>query len=701
MNQCQTDKEKRNVIYSRSAMEEHKSEKKSTPIYEGPDKSKKTYYELKEFLENEIRPQANYQFVMLKIVLSHDIIHKGIIAENLAIFNNKDSSDIEQVKPFLKVPVYDVLENHGFVNSVIHYGKKNYVLNVELNEYQRMTIDSLLQTKINKWNQEHNIPTASENNIQGIDWFENSNILAQASINNWIWSVTPENWEKVKVNKVWGSKAPPKRIENYVHAGDHIVFYVKGTNAFKGIMEVSESWQDDSSNLRWTDEIANQKVIYNSFVKLNEICLGFASLDDLQDLLVFEGKNTDQRNLVLKAVGGGFPSNNCRTIPRGDFLRIKDLLQNTIEEKLEESVEDNETEFVVKECPRCHYRIEGLTDEKTDKLIEEKFGYRQMDPNNPLDRKTQSYCRNCRSILRHSIGEEITEELDDITEIELFGDSYVVDHNSCVKSPKGNLVRILIPRIRINGRRVSLSKMCSIIRDMFLGIEPYEVMRGIEIAEKLKISDDTVTKVKKFLIEFDQIKLDNLGKAILPKHDRIIIKQKPTKRSIGNISEDSMIVFDSKDDRIEIKQFKLESNIIINKDQTLTNDELVTKFGVGNMGGIRYSSKNNIIVLCHTVAKYYQDEIREDLGLIYYSGEGQYGDQQLSGGNLRIVDSENTPMFYFTEVPQESGQKKRGALDNIYKFVGKVTYLRHAIKTENDHDGNPRKVIKFLLELEK
>ena len=116
---------------------------------------------------------------------------------------------------------------------------------------------------------------------------------------------------------------------------------------------------------------------------------------------------------------------------------------------------------------------------------------------------------------------------------------------------------------------------------------------------------------------------------------------------------------------------------------------------------IRYSSKNNIIVLCHTVAEYYQDEIREDLGLIYYSGEGQYGDQQLSGGNLRIVDSENTPMFYFTEVAQESGQRKRGALDNVYKFVGKVKYLRHAIKTENDHDGNPRKVIKFLLEVEK
>ena len=130
---------------------------------------------------------------------------------------------------------------------------------------------------------------------------------------------------------------------------------------------------------------------------------------------------------------------------------IKSILYR-IEEKLEEPVEDNETKFVVKECPRCHYRIEGLSDEKTDKLIEEKFGYRQMDPNNPLDRKPQSYCRNCRNILQHSDNEKPADDHDDVTEIELFGNSYVVDDNKCVKSPKGNLVKILTPRIRINGR---------------------------------------------------------------------------------------------------------------------------------------------------------------------------------------------------------------------------------------------------------
>ena len=80
---------------------------------------------------------------------------------------------------------------------------------------------------------------------------------------------------------------------------------------------------------------------------------------------------------------------------------------------------------------------------------------------------------------------------------------------------------------------------------------------------------------------------------------------------------------------------------------------------------------------------------------------------QIYGGNCKFMlysllsNKFAKAMFYFTEIPQESGQRKRGALDNVYKFVGKVKYLRHAIKTENDHDGNPRKVIKFLLEVEK
>ena len=162
-----------------------------------------------------------------------------------------------------------------------------------------------------------------------------------------------------------------------------------------------------------------------------------------------------------------------------------------------------------------------------------------------------------------------------------------------------------------------------------------------------------------------------------------------------------MVVFHSQEGGINIKHFEMQSTEFIGKGQNLTNDELVAKFRVGNMGGIRYSAKHNIIVLCDTESGYYNNEIDKEFQIIYYSGEGKTGDQTLTSGNQRIVDSKNIPMFYFLEVPQEPGQNKRGALGKIYRFVGKVRYLKHTTKTENDINGNPRQVIKFLLEVEK
>ena len=49
---------------------DYSSEKKSTPIYDEIDESVKTFYEFKEFLENDLRPRSNYQFVMLHELLT-------------------------------------------------------------------------------------------------------------------------------------------------------------------------------------------------------------------------------------------------------------------------------------------------------------------------------------------------------------------------------------------------------------------------------------------------------------------------------------------------------------------------------------------------------------------------------------------------------------------------------------------------------
>lgn len=548
--------------------ENYQPEKESESTTE-VKKSGKTYFELKDFLEDEIKPQANYQFVMLKHLLNHQSAHRGEIAEALAFFNNKNTSEIEEVKPFLYVPVFYVLVKHGFVKEYYSNHEKWYELNVYFeNEYQKYEIDSLLEKKINEWNTNHGI---LENQIvlNGINWDDHNNLLRES--NNWIWSVSNENWRILKEKNIWGSKIPHYKTQQKVNAEDYIIFYVIGTKAFKGIYKVSGNWYDDSKNLTWDDEQQLGEPIYLSAVKIKPVVLGSTKIDDLLDLTIFEGKDQNLVNLVLKG-GSGYPSNNQRSIPSNDYMTIKKMLEQHPEELEQEEKPDSE--LVVKECPKCHSKVEGLPGIELDNKIEDIFGYRQMDPNDPLNRKPQSYCRKCRKAERTSVEQ-------------------------------------------------------------------------------------------------------------------------------GKTDLEHLTVFDSEVDRINIRHYDLQDSVLIEKGQNLTNDELVAKFGVGNMGGIRYSSKNNVIVLCDTESGHYTDEIDKEFQIIYYSGEGKLGDQSLTGGNQRIVESENTPMFYFIEVPQEPGQNKRGALGKIYRFVGKVRYLKHTTKTENDIDGNPRQVIKFLLEIEK
>ncbi len=150
---------------------------------------------------------------------------------------------------------------------------------------------------------------------------------------------------------------------------------------------------------------------------------------------------------------------------------------------------------------------------------------------------------------------------------------------------------------------------------------------------------------------------------------------------------------------IRLKEFTEIKSEDIHKGQILSNDDLINKFGVGNMGGIRHSKKNNLLVLCSTLSKDYTDSLDAKSGLYVYSGEGQTDDQELTKGNKKILDSEYQ-MFFLQEKYQEPGARKRGALDNLYEFVGSVNYVKHFWVDETDKEGNLRKVVKFVLEVE-
>ena len=453
----QNSTEKNNLPETNSSIKSKDDEiddiKKSTPIYDEIDESVKTYHELKEFLESKIKPQANYQYVMLKELLEYGKLHKGDIAESLAYFNNKDTTDLETVKNYLKVPVYDVLLNHELVTSDgEYYGLPYYTLNVKLADFQRIELIDYFINAIATYNKEHNIPEnqfPNANNMDNIEWSD----------------VNIKNSSKVQ------------KIKNFVK--------------------------------------------------------------------------------------------NIHTVET--------------------------TSKIVKECPKCHEtKIEGSTGIEFDNKVEKYFGFRQSDPNNPQSKKPQSYCRKCR-----------------------------------------------------NGKKESDS------------VEDNKISENIE--KKSTIEEKTnkiVTESEKFL------------------------------------------EFEPQENGLAIKHYELKNIDIIQKDQNITNDELVERFGVGNMGGIRHSKKNNVLILCSTFSNQYEDDVDEDAHLIKFTGEGQSGDQTLSRGNHKIANSENTPILFFKEKYQEQGVRKRGPLDNIYSFVGKVRYVKHYWKEEQDVNGSKRQVLKFVLEIQ-
>ena len=153
-------------------------------------------------------------------------------------------------------------------------------------------------------------------------------------------------------------------------------------------------------------------------------------------------------------------------------------------------------------------------------------------------------------------------------------------------------------------------------------------------------------------------------------------------------------IFDFEGDTLSIKNCTIERTDIIQKDQILTNDDVISTFKVANIGEIRYTKENDVIVLLSTYSNDYDDSIDIDSRLIIYTGEGK-GDQELKNGNEKILNSQNTPMVLFKEVYQEKGARPRGALDNKYKFIGVVKYQKYYWKEEKG-----RQVVKFVLEIQ-
>ena len=692
-------------------VDDFENEKKSTPIYEEIDESVKTYYEFKEFLKSKIKPQANYQVVMLKELLEYGKLHKGEISESLAYFNNKNTLDIDAVKYYFDVPVYDVLLNHGFVIEVEgFYDLPNYSLNVKLEDFQKIELIDYLTNAIAQYNKEHNIPEnefPNSNNMENIDW-HSYNFKSKSKVQKiknfvkkinptstqsfWIWPVTPKNWEIVKSKNVWGSKFIQSNIAVRMKSGDQVAFYVIGTQDITGIFELVGDWYD-SPGKTWNDDLQpDGSLMYVSQIQIKPIQLGSVKIHTLHEKLdVFINSNwNNKRNLIVQGKKW-IRINHSKPLSEGDFTIIRTELmrnqeQNKTTQNEPEAFSDTHEPWI--DVNEDYQNIsDNVSNEKKSAPVYEEIDESVktfyelkdfLDTINLQDnyqlvmlKELIEYGENHKGEIAESLAYFNNKDTTDIDEVKYYFTVPVYDvlmNHGFVITTGYKRWRYLIYKLNVDLNESQKSGILEIIENKLNEYNKLHEIPGNEFPNSNNRGSINWNS-RKCSETFPQIFLGN-GHTEFNQVEHDIFKK-----------------------YTDTPLFK-KCTDIIKKDQILTNDEIISTFKVGNMGGIRYTKENDVIVLLSTYSNDYDDSIDTDSGLIIYTGEGK-GDQELKNGNEKILNSQNTPMVFFKEAYQEKGARPRGALDNKYKFIGVVKYQKHYWKEEKG-----RQVVKFVLEIQ-
>lgn len=131
---------------------------------------------------------------------------------------------------------------------------------------------------------------------------------------------------------------------------------------------------------------------------------------------------------------------------------------------------------------------------------------------------------------------------------------------------------------------------------------------------------------------------------------------------------------------MNISEFKLGN--------VYTRNDLIGAFKGAFQGGINICKRTNTIVITsiHTGNRIYDDKLF-DGDVMYYTGEGQIGDQKMWKGNKAILEAKekgfDIHLFVRFKKPQ-------------YTYYGKVELVGQPFfADEKDVEGNVRKVIKF------
>ncbi|MCQ2787272.1 MAG: DUF3883 domain-containing protein [Bacilli bacterium] len=124
--------------------------------------------------------------------------------------------------------------------------------------------------------------------------------------------------------------------------------------------------------------------------------------------------------------------------------------------------------------------------------------------------------------------------------------------------------------------------------------------------------------------------------------------------------------------------------------QVYKREDLISAFGGSFYRGMNTCNRTNTLVLIskHTSNRIYGDKLFDN-NQIMYTGEGQRGDQQLTGGNAKLYYSnrDHTPVHLFVVY-----KNTEYTYFGLVKLIGEPTR-----ETENDVEGNPRLVYRFPL----
>jgi len=135
----------------------------------------------------------------------------------------------------------------------------------------------------------------------------------------WIFSVTPENWQIARKQKIWAVKR--ENVAQKVNKGDFIVLYVSGTESFCTVIEILEDWHAAVQPV-WMDEMEENRIKYPYQTKVKIVQEGLANIKKMLQKLSFI-KNKQKWGVYVQ----GTPANTRKPISELDYQSIQDAMK--------------------------------------------------------------------------------------------------------------------------------------------------------------------------------------------------------------------------------------------------------------------------------------------------------------------------------------------------------------------------------------